>query len=104
MKKKVPRSYRLLLFVYPRRFRLTYGSEAIRQLQSDLREARRAGPMKAALGHVIGMADFIFAGLSERIASHKAKVKPKSVLAFALDRGVGSGKCPSLHPTHASLR
>jgi putative ABC transport system permease protein len=76
--KHVPRFYRLLLLVYPRRFRLRYGSEAIRQLQSDLREAGNAGPIKAVFGLFMGTTDFILAGFSERIASRKATAKAMS--------------------------
>ncbi len=77
MKNTAPRFYRRLLLVYPKRFRRKYGNEAIRQLQSDLREARNAGPIRAALGQVVGVADFILAGFSERIASRKAAAKAK---------------------------
>jgi hypothetical protein len=73
VKKAYPFFCRLLLFVYPRRFRTTYGREALHQLQSDLRDARSAGLVRSSVGRITSLVDFVFAGVSERLASLETK-------------------------------
>jgi putative ABC transport system permease protein len=62
-------AYRLLLLLYPARFRREYGGEALRQLHHDLREARSAGPIRSVLERAACLADFCLAGLAERLTS-----------------------------------
>ena len=64
--KQISQRYRILLWAYPKRFRLTFGDDALRQLGSDIDDARDSGLLRAVVGCVIGIAEFVFAGIAER--------------------------------------
>lgn len=55
----VPHRYRILLRVYPKRFRERFGDEALLQLQADLKETQ-------AIAKIACVGEFLFAGVAER--------------------------------------
>ncbi len=59
----------LLLRIYPPRFRQQYGTEAMRQLESDLLEAGERGRIRSLFDRGRSLCDFALAGLCERITS-----------------------------------
>ena len=80
MSRSVERLCRLLLRIYPRAFRKSYGSEVIRALADDLRDAQAANRGRSGRWtrwHALnaGLGDLILAGLAERIR-HLARHEP----------------------------
>jgi putative ABC transport system permease protein len=59
VKNRFLRRYRILLRLYPKRFRELYGDEAMLQLQADMKETR-------AFAKVTCVVEFLFAGVAER--------------------------------------
>jgi predicted permease len=67
--KRIPWFYRLLLILYPPRFRRAFGEQAIRQLELDLREAGGPGSVRSFVTYTLNLIGFATAGIQERFAS-----------------------------------
>jgi predicted permease len=67
--KRIPWFYRLLLILYPPRFRRAFGQEAIRQLELDMGEVAGAGSVRSFVNGALNLIGFATAGIEERFAS-----------------------------------
>ena len=76
--KQFPLLYRILLRAYPKRFRQTFGDDAVSQLTSDLHETRDSGFLGAVAGHVICISEFVLAGIAERCTLSGTTMKPST--------------------------
>ncbi|UCG87247.1 MAG: ABC transporter permease [Gemmatimonadota bacterium] len=72
------RMFRLLLLLYPPRFRREYGGEALRQLEADLLEANDSGRLRRFIEGSVVLLDFTLAGVLERFASLGSRSRPVS--------------------------
>jgi predicted permease len=67
--KRISWFYRLLLTLYPPRFRRAFGEEAIRQLELDLREAGGGNSIRSTITRGLHLIGFAVSGIQERFVS-----------------------------------